>query len=479
MAASEQLAFASIPVLGQKLRAGEFTAVELATCFLDRLEHFAPSFNAVTSITRDLALEQAERADQELSRGHDRGPLHGIPFGAKDLLATRGYTTTWGAAPLRDQVFDSDAHVIERLRDAGAVLVAKLAMIELSGALLYRQPYASLTGPGINPWDRESWSGGSSCGCGSAVAAGLVPFAVASETWGSLIEPAGYCGLSGLRPTYGRVSRRGAMAVSWTLDKLGPVCRSARDCGLVLNAIAGHDAEDETSSTRRYRFPPNSPRRPPFKLACLKGAFAKMQSDVRENFEASLEVLRGMGSIDEIELPEYPYADVTITIFCSEMGAAFEGMIINGQVWELTAPECRTGAHAAQFIPARDYINAQRIRRHIQRSLDELLSSYDALLMPTLAMVAPPLGASFYEYCGEFSNVSDIGAAGNVAGLPALTIPNGFGERRLPTGLQLVGRAYHENRLLAVAQAYQSATRWHKQFPQIEDGPEQKKLNRS
>ncbi len=240
------------------------------------------------------------------------------------------------------------------------------------------------------------------------------------------------------------------MPVSWTLDKLGPMCRTARDCGLVLNAIAGHDPLDETSSTRSYRFPPPTERRPPFKLAYLKGAVAKVQSGVRENFEASLDVLRGMARIEEIELPEYPYADVTITIFCSEMGVAFENMIVNEQVWELTAPECRPGAHAAQFIPARDYINAQRIRRHIQRSLDELLSPYDALLTPTLAMVAPPLGDRFSEYCGEFSNVTDIGAAGNVSGLPALTIPNGFGERHLPTGLQLVGRAYHENRLLAV-----------------------------
>jgi aspartyl-tRNA(Asn)/glutamyl-tRNA(Gln) amidotransferase subunit A len=469
MTASAELAFASIPVLGKKLRAGEFTAVELATCFLDRLECFGPRFNAVATVTRALAIEQAERADRELSRGFDRGPLHGIPFGAKDVLATRGIATTWGAAPLREQVFEIDASVIQRLYGAGAVLVAKLAMVELSGALGYRQPEATFTGPGRNPWDPESWTGGSSSGCASAVAAGLVPFAIGSETCGSIMDPAGYCGIAGLRPTYGRVSRHGAMALSWTLDKLGPLCRTARDCGLVLQAIAGHDPMDEATSRRPYRFPPHPERRPPFKLAVLTGAAAHLQPGVKENFEASLDVLRGMASVEEVELPEYPYYDVTMTIFSSEMAAAFEEMLVNKQVWDLTAPECRLGAHAAQFIPARDYINAQRIRRYIQRALDQLLSPYDALVTPTLATVAPPLGRRFREYCAHFGSATDIGAAGNAAGVPALTIPNGFGERHLPTGLQLVGRAFHENRLLAVARAYQSATRWHRQFPKIEE----------
>jgi aspartyl-tRNA(Asn)/glutamyl-tRNA(Gln) amidotransferase subunit A len=444
------------------------TAVELATCFLDRLESIGPEFNAVATVTRDLAIEQAERADRDLSRGHDRGPLHGIPFGAKDLLATKGIATTWGATPFRTQVFDYDARVIERLREAGAVLVAKLAMVELSGALGYRQPEATFTGPGRNPWDRQSWTGGSSSGCAAAVAAGLVPFAIGSETCGSIIEPAGYCGVTGLRPTYGRVSRNGAMAVSWTLDKLGPVCRMARDCGLVLQAIAGHDPADETTSRRPYVFDPDAAR-PPFKLAVLAGAAAGVQPAVRENFDAALAVLSGMASIEEVELPEYPFRDVAITIFCSEMAAAFEGMIENEQVWELTAPECRPGAHAAQFIPARDYINAQRIRRRIEQDLDQLLALYDALLTPTLPMVAPPLGREFGEYCARYPGASDMSLAGNCAGVPALTIPNGFGERDLPTGLQLLGRAYRENRLLAVARAYQSATDWHRQIPQVEN----------
>ena len=466
MAIPVELAFVPIPVLGHKLRAREFTAVELAVFFLDRLERLGPSFNALVTLTRPLALGQAERADRELIQGHDRGPLHGIPYGAKDLLATSGIPTTWGAAPLRNQVFDEDATVIHRLREAGAVLIGKLAMVELAGGLGYRQADATFTGPGLNPWDRRAWAGGSSSGSGAAVGAGLVPFAIGSETWGSIMSPAGYCGVAGLRPTYGRVSRHGAMALCWTLDKLGPLCRTAEDCGLVLRAIAGHDPADDTSSREPYEFPGQPGLKPPFKLATLKGGAARVQAGVKENFESTLEVLRGLGTIEEVELPELPYSDVASTILSCEMAAAFEGLIVNAQVWELTAPECRPGAHAAQFIPARDYINALRIRRHIQRAIDQLLRPYDAIITPTMAAVAPPLDRPFREYYGDFKS-TDIGGAGNAAGIPAISIPNGFGERHLPTGVQLVGRAFGENNLLAVARAYQAATDWHKQFPQI------------
>src|SRR3954453_4077708 len=208
------LAFASLPVLGTKLRSGEISAVELARYFLGRLEKFGGRYNCVVTLTRELALEQAARADAELRAGKDRGPLHGIPYGAKDLLATRGIPTTWGCALYRDRVIDRDAAVVGRLREAGAVLVAKLSMVELAGGMGYRQANASLTGPGRNPWGPSRWSGGSSSGSGAGVAAGLVAFAIGSETSGSISTPSSYCGLSGLRPTYGRVSRAGAMALS-------------------------------------------------------------------------------------------------------------------------------------------------------------------------------------------------------------------------------------------------------------------------
>ncbi|HEX7446259.1 MAG TPA: amidase, partial [Pirellulales bacterium] len=322
MAVSADAAWSSIRGLGKRLRASEFTAVELAEFFLDRIERIGKPLNAIVTVTRALAIEQARRADAELAAGHDRGPLHGIPYGAKDLLATAGIATSWGAAPLKHQIFDQDATVVRRLREAGAVLVAKLAMVEIAGGLGYEQANASFTGPGLNPWDTQAWSGGSSSGSGSAVAAGVVPFAIGSETWGSIMTPAGYCGISGLRPTYGRVSRHGAMALSWSIDKLGPLARTADDCGLVLQAIAGFDPADPSSADRPYRYSADELPGPPFRLATLKGAADRAQPEVRRNFEAALERLRPHATWAEIDLPDFPYGTVTGTIISCEMAAA-------------------------------------------------------------------------------------------------------------------------------------------------------------
>ena len=466
MAIPSDIAFASISTLGRRLRAKEFTAVELAEFFLHRLETIGVEYNAVVTVTRELALTQARQADAELLGGKDRGPLHGIPYGAKDLLATQGIPTSWGAAPLKDQIFDFDATVVRRLRDAGAVLVAKLAMIELAGGLGYHQPDASFTGPCRNPWDKTTWSGGSSSGSGTAVGAGLVPFAIGSETWGSIINPASFCGVTGLRPTYGRVSRHGAMALSWTMDKIGPLCRSAEDAGLLLQAIAGPDPEDPTTSHLSFQFPPTTSIKPPFQLATIKGAAGKVQPEVQANFEASLEVLRQFATFEEIQLPALPYPIVAGTIISCEMSAAFENMITSGDVWKLTAPEDRHGAHAAQFIPAKDYINALRIRGRIQKALDELLAPFDAIVIPGYCTVAGPLESDFKTYGTAFRN-SEIGGGGNAAGIPALCVPNGFGERNLPTGIQFVGRAFEEQRLIAIAQAYQAVTDWHRRYPPL------------
>ena len=246
--------FRPVRELSELVRARQVSPVELAEFYLDRLERIGPRYNAVVTVMREHALVQARRAEGEIAAGRWRGPLHGIPYGAKDLLATAAAPTTWGAAPYREQRFDFDATVIRKLEAAGAVLCAKLAMIELAGGMGYRQPHASFSGPCINPWDAQAWTGGSSSGSGAAVASGLVPFAIGSETWGSILSPAGYCGLAGLRPTYGRVSRHGAMALCWTLDKLGPLALTADDCGLVLDAIAGADPDDPTASDRPYRY---------------------------------------------------------------------------------------------------------------------------------------------------------------------------------------------------------------------------------
>ena len=242
---TREWAFTGLTELGQALRTGETTSRELTEYFLDRLETLGPTYNALVTSTRDRAIREADEADDELDRGIDRGPLHGIPYGAKDLLATADYPTTWGAVPFRDQQFDHDAAVIRKLDEAGAVLIGKLAMVELAGGWGYDQPNASLTGPGLNAWDRTRWAGGSSSGSGSAVGAGLVPFALGTETWGSIHCPSVFNGITGLRPTLGRVSRDGAMALSWTMDKIGPMTRSAVDCDLVLRAIAGADPADQ------------------------------------------------------------------------------------------------------------------------------------------------------------------------------------------------------------------------------------------
>lgn len=244
---TEDIFFATIGELSAKLRAREFSCVELTRAFCDRLEKLGPRYNALALSLREDAMRQARKVDDDLRRKRFRGPLQGIPCGAKDLLAVAGSVTTWGARPFAAQVFDYNATVVNRLQRARAILIGKLSMVELAGGGGYRYASASLQGPGLNPWDRTRWSGGSSSGSGSAVAAALVPFAIGSETWGSIVTPCAYCGVTGLRPTYGYVSRYGAMALSWTMDKLGPMCRSAEDCGLVLQAIAGGDSNDPGS----------------------------------------------------------------------------------------------------------------------------------------------------------------------------------------------------------------------------------------
>ena len=464
MAIPAETAWLSIRTLGKKLRAKEFTAVELAEFFLDRVERHGKAFNAVATVTRELALRQAAAADRELAAGVDRGPLHGIPYGAKDLLSTAGIPTSWGAAPFKDQLIDEDATVVRRLREAGAVLCVKLSMVEIAGGLGYEQANASFTGPGLNPWNREAWSGGSSSGPGSAIAAGIAPLAIGSETWGSIMTPAGFCGVTGLRPTYGRVSRHGAMALSWTMDKLGPMARTADDCGIALAAIAGADPADPSASSRPYRYPEADPPRPPYRLATLKGATDGVQPEVKANFEASLELLRPHAKFTEIELPDLPFGTVAGTLIACEMAAAFEHLALDERIWEMTAPEDRIGLHSSLAIPAKDYINAQRIRRKIQQAMDALLAPFDALVGPTLSTVAGPIAENFHQYHKAWPGKSS-GGAENASGIPAVSVPSGFGERGLPTGLKFVGRAFEENRLLAIAAKYQELTDWHERHP--------------
>src|SRR5438067_10408274 len=288
--------FSSITELATQIRARRISPVELTESYLARLEKIGKRLGAVVTIMRDSALAEARAAEQEIRRGRYRGLLHGIPYGAKDLLATRNAKTTWGATPYKDQQFDDDATVIKKLREAGAILVAKLAMIELAGGMGYNEAHASLTGACKTPWNEDYWSGGSSSGPGAATAAGLVAFAIGSEASGSIITPAAFCGVSGLRPTYGAVSRHGAMALCWTLDKLGPMCRSARDCGLVFDAIAGHDPLDPTSRDNPAG-KKKAAKKTTLRIAVLKDSYEKAQAEVRDNFLKSLDVLKMFATV--------------------------------------------------------------------------------------------------------------------------------------------------------------------------------------
>jgi aspartyl-tRNA(Asn)/glutamyl-tRNA(Gln) amidotransferase subunit A len=457
--------FVPVRQLAEWVAGRRLSPVALAESCLDRLERLGPKYNAVVTVTRERALEAARRAEREIAAARYRGPLHGIPYGAKDLLATGGgIPTSWGAAPLRGQTFEEDATVIRKLEAAGALLAAKLAMVELAGGAGYRQPHASFTGPGINPWDATAWSGGSSSGSGSTVAAGLVPFAIGSETAGSILSPAGNCGVTGLRPTYGRVSRHGAMALAWSLDKVGVLGLTADDCGLVLDAIAGPDPADPSATARPFRYDAADSSGRRFRFACVAGVAEASAGAMRERFDESLAVLASIGTIEEVTLPDRPYDAAMRLILHAEAASALEDLVEDGVIAELTAPEDRYLSYARDAILAKDYLKAVRLRAVVGREVDRLLAPYDALVAPGRPAVATGLDEEFRPALGSTPR-DVIGAVGNLAGLPAVIVPNGVGERGLPTSLQLVGRAYEENTILAAARAFQARTDWHRRHP--------------
>ena len=457
----DDIAFGDIATLGRLLARKDISSVELTRSFLDRLERYGGVYNSVVTVLEDRALREARRADRERAADRVRGPLHGIPYGAKDLLATPDAPTTWGAHPFRDQRFDDDATVVERLAAAGAVLVAKLAMIELAGGFGYDDADASFTGPCRTPWNLAYWSGGSSSGSGSAVAAGLVPFAIGSETCGSILHPATACGVTGLRPTYGRVSRYGAMALSWTLDKLGPMTRTARDGAIVLRAIAGADARDPTAVDRPF---PAARRRP--RVAILKDATKACMPAVKRNFETSIAELATFCDLTfDVALPELPYRPAVATIVDAEGAAAFRELIESGRSRELRAAADRIGGYVAYATRAVDYVDALRQRTRMIAALDEAFGAFDAVASPTLPTVTYPIGVSFDATYPRYRGAVSLIAPGNLAGLPALAMPNGFGPHGLPTGLALLGRPFAEARLTAIGERFQARTSHHRARP--------------
>ncbi len=467
--------FSSISELNQRLQKREFSARDLAAAFGARIERLGPHYNALAlPLTKD-ACRKAKDVDGDLKRQRFRGPLQGIPFGAKDLLSLAGHPTTWGAKPYATQVLDSTATVLRKLDRSGALLIGKLAMVELAGGPAYRFASASLTGPGLNPWDTARWSGGSSSGSAIAVAAGLAVFALGSETSGSILTPSAFCGVTGLRPTYGLVSRSGAMPLSWTLDKIGPIARSAEDCAIVLSAISGGDDEDPGSTGKRFRYFPAYDR--PLKDIHIGFSPADFSDhadpSARAAFAEALTVLRGLGlPFHEAALPDFPYGPVISTIIGAEAASVFEPLIRGGGVDQLADARQIAAFKAAADIKATEYLKAMRVRRLIQQEVNGLFANCDILVAPARLGPAPPVDQPLDRPpapAAPTSPTPGLGAlipAGNLAGLPALSLPCGFASG-LPVAIQLVGRPNSENLLVYVGKAFQRVTDWHRRRPPV------------
>jgi aspartyl-tRNA(Asn)/glutamyl-tRNA(Gln) amidotransferase subunit A len=479
-------AFLSVAELGAKLRRRETTAEALAEFYLDRLHRIGPKLNLVVTVTDQLALEQARAADADFRRGHVRGPLQGIPWGAKDLLDTAGIRTTWGCPAYADRVPKDNATVVDRLHAAGAVLVAKLAMIELAGAGNYQSASAAITGPARNPWNPKRWTGGSSSGPGGAVAAGLVGFAIGSETWGSIINPTTYCGISGLRPTYGRVSRAGAMALSWTMDKLGPMARRMDDLPLILSAIAGADPRDPTCLHAPFAYPGRPANLRGFRLGYFPADRLPSYSPVKEPYSRALAVFHSLGAeMIPTHLPQFPYGLAAETVLDVEGAAAFENLMAGPDFQKVPDAGQKIGLYAGAQVKGVDYLRAFRIRGQAQAGMLAYLHGFDAIINTGAGDIAPLADVSFAAQEKEYEAKHphrpsaaphgaeknyELSGAGNLLGLPAAGVSVGFSaQHHMPVGLEIMGAPLAEARVLQVAAAYQAATPWHRQHPSLAD----------
>ncbi|HEY8187259.1 MAG TPA: amidase [Pyrinomonadaceae bacterium] len=443
----EELAFATLTQLTELVRTRRVSPVELTKMYLTRLKKYGPKLNCVVTLTEDLAMTQATEAEREIKRGKYRGPLHGIPWGAKDLFATKGIRTTWGAEPFRDQVIDYDSTVVERLRDAGAVLVAKLSM----GALA--QGGRWFAGMTRNPWQIDEdkiGSSGSSAGPASATAAGLVGFSIGTETLGSIISPSSRCGVAGLRPTYGRVSRYGAMGLSWTMDKIGPICRGVEDCAAALNGIYGPDGRDLTVGDVPLSWEPARPIGQ-MRIGYIKSEFDQQQDPERKAiYQQALDALKAAGAnLQPIEMPKFSVAALRI-ILVAEAATAFDDITRDGRVNQLSGQEPGDWPNtfrSSRFIPAVEYIRAQRARRLLMQEMDVLMSKWDAFVSPAPGSVSLLIT--------------------NLTGHPAVAVPCGF-PKGLPQSIMFTGGLYDEGAPLRVALAYERATQWHTMHPKID-----------
>ena len=441
-ARQDDLAFYSIGQLAELVRSRQITSEQLTRFYLERLKKFGPKLECIVTLTEDLALEQARRADGEIAAGKYRGPLHGIPYGAKDLLATKGIRTTWGAAPYTNQVFAEDATVIKRLEDAGAVLVAKLTL----GELAMGETWYVAARRGIPGTSREG-SGGSSAGPGAAIGSGVwVAFAIGSETHGSIVDPCTRCGVTGLRPTYGRVSRTGAMSLSASMDKLGPMCRTVEDCAIVFNAIYGPDGIDQTVYDAPFNYDPGVKLKD-LKIGYLKGDFEKAN---KPTDLATLAKLHELGAnLIPLELPHFPLDDLELVLGI-EAAAAFEDLTRSGRDDLLVQQGAGTWPNIlrrARFVPAVEYIQANRIRYLLIQELAKIFSDVDLFVAP--------------NFDGDSNQMT------NLTGHPCVVLPNGFTQAGLPTSICFIGNLFGEAKVLAAAKAYQDATDFHRQHPSL------------
>ena len=439
----QEVAFFTIPQLASLIKYKKISSEALTQLYIDRIKRYDGQLQSVITLTEELALKQAKQADRDIAAGNYKGILHGIPYGIKDLFAVEGYPTTWGAAPYQDQILEGNAAVVRMLEEKGAVLVAKL----VSGALARGDVWFG--GKTKNPWDLSQGASGSSAGSGAATSAGLVAFAIGTETLGSITSPASRTGITGLRPTYGRISRQGAMSLSWSMDKIGPLCRTAEDCEIVFRALVGKDPMDPSTNDAPFNLSEKAPKS--MKVAFLKTEIEKDTTVWGKNMQASLEIFRSMGlEPTAIELPtNYPYDGFDI-ILRAEAGAFFDELVRSGEVDLMVEQGASSRANSlrqSRFIPAVEYLQANRHRSRLIEEIHALFKEFDVIIAP--------------------SNRSRQLIITNLTGHPAISVPNGFDSKGRPTSLTLIGNLYDEGSILGLAKAFQEVTDFDSKHPPL------------
>ncbi len=443
----DDLSFYSVGQLASLIKTKKISSVALTEFFLGRLKKWNDSLHCVISFTEDLAMQQARQADEELKKGIYRGPLHGIPYGLKDLFAVKGTRTTWGSAPYKEQVIEEDAFVYTQLKKAGAVLCAKLSL----GALAFNDLWFG--GQTKNPWNLRQGSSGSSAGSASATAAGLLPFAIGTETWGSIVSPSTRCGATGLRPTFGAVSRSGAMVLSWSLDKIGPICRSATDCALVFAAIKGKDDGDPSAVNYAFNYPAAKPVRN-MRIAYAANYFDKLPKESAE--WKALETFKKLNpAIQAVTFPDTAYfpADIMNIVLSAEGAAAFDELTRTDRDSLIERQDKGFWPNifrASRLVPAAEYINANRFRSALINTMHDFMQQWDVVIVPT--------------FSGNQSAIT------NLTGHPALVFPIGFNNRGNPLSITLLSNLYDEASILQLGQAFQDATDFNKKHPPLFTG---------